>query len=484
MLLKIYGNRELKKNSRTKILATIGPATESIEMMTKLIANGVDAFRLNFSHGDFNFFERVFYNIEEVAAQSGAPVAVLVDLQGPKIRVGELKHPSVMLEEGNFISITTDDIEGDEKRISTSYNNLPTDAQIGDVILIDDGLLKLKVTAKEDREIKCEIINGGELKPRKGMNLPGMTISAPALTNKDKANLEFALKYKVDFIALSFVRAAEDIKELRNWLEDRNKPLPVIAKIEKPEAVKKFDAILQEADGIMVARGDLGVEMNAQEVPIIQKEIITKCNRSGKLVITATQMLESMIHNPVPTRAEASDVANAVFDGTDVVMLSGETSVGKFPLQTVAIMNDILFRTEQQREFCHIIKYEIPSNTIDNLFDSTGKAVVKIAEQVNAKAIVVFTHYGRKAKIIAKYNPACKIFAFSDKPATLSNLNLYKGIFPFFIDKIDSEDEAIKKAKEILKSVLSVLPGDVILFTAGAPVTEKERRTWIHFEII
>ncbi len=474
----------MTKTAKTKILATIGPATDSVEMMSELIINGVDGFRLNFSHGDLNYFKQVFQNIKEASSLNSKPISVLVDLQGPKIRVGELKDDSVILESGREIRITIDDIAGDENRISTSYKNLIVDANKGDIILIDDGLLKLEVISKENNDVICKIINGGILKPRKGMNLPGMEISAPALTAKDKANLEFALNYNVDFIALSFVRSANDIIELKNWLEEKNKRIPVIAKIEKPEAVNNFDSILSASDGIMVARGDLGVEMNAQEVPIIQKKIINKCNQQGKLVITATQMLESMINNPVPTRAEASDVANAVFDGTDVVMLSGETSVGKFPVKAVRIMNDILYRTEQQREFCQQINYDVPTNTIDNLFDSTGRAVVDIADQVNAKAIVVFTHFGRKAKIIAKYNPNCQIFAFSDKHATLSNLNLYKGIIPLYLEKIDSENEAIFRAKEQLKVLCPVKEKDVMLFTAGAPVTDKERRTWIHFEII
>jgi len=472
------------KISKTKILATVGPATESVETMCELIENGVDGFRLNFSHGGKDFFDRIFRSIDEACRLKSLPLSILIDLQGPKIRVGELKNEFAELKSGEELIITTEKIEGDNKRISTSYKKLVEDSNIGDPILIDDGLIRLKIKGKTDTDVICEVINGGKLKPRKGMNLPGMKLSTPALTEKDKENLEFALNHRVDFIALSFVREAQDITQLKRWLSERGKEIPVIAKIEKPEAVDNIDEIISVSDGIMVARGDLGVEMNPQEVPIIQKEIISKCNSLGKLVITATQMLESMISNPVPTRAEASDVANAVFDGTDVVMLSGETSVGKYPVKTVSIMNDILFRTEQARGFSTPVEYAIPENIIENLFDSTGKAVVNIAEQVNAIALVVFTHFGRKAKVIAKFNPSTKVFAISDKFATLNRLNLYRGIIPLFLDKIDSENDAVPKAKELLKELCPVKQGDVIMFTAGAPITDKERRTWTHFEII
>ncbi len=472
------------KISKTKILATVGPATESVETMCELIENGVDGFRLNFSHGGVSFFEKIFRNIDEACRVKSLPLSILIDLQGPKIRVGELKNDFVELKSGEELIITTEETRGDNKRISTSYNKLVEDSNIGDPILIDDGLIRLKIKGKREDEVICEVINGGKLKPRKGMNLPGMKLSAPSLTEKDKENLKFALNHRVDFIALSFVRKAQDIVQLKSWLSEHGKEIPVIAKIEKPEAVDNIDEIISVSDGIMVARGDLGVEMNPQEVPVIQKQIISKCNSLGKLVITATQMLESMISNPVPTRAEASDVANAVFDGADVVMLSGETSVGKYPVKTVSIMNDILFRTEQAREFSNPVEYAVPKNIIENLFDSTGKAIVNIAAQVNAKALVVFTHYGRKAKVIAKFNPSTTVFAISDKFSTLNRLNLYKGIIPLFLDKIDSENDVVHKAKELLKELCPVKQGDVIMFTAGAPITDKERRTWTHFEII
>lgn len=472
------------KTAKTKILVTVGPASNSPEIMSEMIALGTDAFRLNFSHGNKDYFEEVFNNIDDACRRRSAPASILVDLQGPKIRVGELKSDFVELKKDSVIRVTIEDIRGDEKRISTSYKDLVKDANIGDFILIDDGLLKLQVTGKKGTDLICKIINGGILKPRKGMNLPGMEISAPALTEKDKENLEFALKHRVDFVALSFVRKAEDILMLRDWLKERNKIIPIIAKIEKPEAVHNFDSILKVADGVMVARGDLGVEMTPQDVPVIQKNIIRKCMEVGKLAITATQMLESMINNPVPTRAEASDVANAVFDGTHAVMLSGETSVGKYPIKTVAIMHDLIYRAEKERQFLIPVEFKIPDDIIENLFDSTGKSAVNIAKQVGAKAIIVFTHHGRKARVIAKFNPSVPVFAFSDNLETLNRLNLYKGIIPLYMGRITSEKEAVREAKKKLRQYISAETGDVFVFTAGAPITDKGRKSWIHFEII
>jgi pyruvate kinase len=470
------------KEPKTKILATVGPASDSEEMLEAFVNNGVDAFRLNFSHGTHEYFDAVIEKINAVREKTGRPVSILADLQGPKIRVGEIEGGHVLLKEGNEIEITMEDVVGNEKRISSSYKLLAHDARVGDVILLDDGLLRLEVKEKKNDFLVCKIIEGGILKSHKGMNLPGMKISSPALTEKDKEDLEFALSKGVDFVALSFVRSAEDIHDLKEHLAEAGKTVPIIAKIEKPEAVEHFDAILEECDGIMVARGDLGVEIEPQRVPIIQKKIIAKCNAVGKLVITATQMLESMIENPVPTRAEASDVANAVFDGTDVVMLSGETSVGKHPVETVKMMNSILETAESagiERE----IRFETPKDVTGNLFDSSAKGIADIAEQVQAKAIVVFTHFGRKARVLAKFRPQAPIFAFTDKKQTLYRLNLYRGILPFSIRDFSDEEGAIEYAKYSVNKFVNFGDGDVLLFTAGAPITDKGRKTWIRFEV-
>ncbi len=474
----------MTRKVKTKILATIGPATDSEKKLVDLINAGADGFRLNFSHGDYNYFEKVFRTIHYVCTESSLPIPILIDLQGPKIRIGELEQNSIEIFTGNTIEITTEEIKGTAKKISTSYKNLPQDARIGDVVLIDDGLIKLEIIDKTGKSVKCKIIVGGTLKPKKGMNLPGMKLSTPALTEKDKENLEFALKHRVDFIALSFVRHEDDITGLKEWLRAKGYDKPVIAKIEKPEAVERFEQILEISDGIMVARGDLGVELAPQLVPIVQKNIIRRCNATGKLVITATQMLESMINNSVPTRAEASDVANAVLDGTDVVMLSAETSVGKYPVETVKIMDDILKTAESQTQFQTPVNFDKPHNIIDNLFDATAKGFAEISNQINASVIVVFTHHGRKAKALAKFRPAASIVAISNEFDTLNILNLHRGIIPYHLENFEDEEESIARAIEILKKEMFVEKNDVIVFTSGAPITDKERRNWIRFHIV
>ncbi len=470
--------------AKTKILATIGPATDSEEKLTELIYAGVDALRLNFSHGSHDYFDKLLFKIHNVRKELALPIPVLQDLQGPKIRIGELSKPEIELKDGQAIKIVTDDILGTAEKISSSYKELVEDAEIGNTILIDDGLIKLEVKNKTNSSLVCEVIEGGILKPRKGMNLPGMKLSTPSLTEKDLSDLEFGLNHKIDFIALSFVRKPEDIFRLKEWLKSKNNKTPVIAKIEKKEAVDNFEEILKAADGIMVARGDLGVEMPPEDVPIIQKKIIRESNSIGKLVITATQMFESMIYNPVPTRAEASDVANAVWDGTDVVMLSGETSIGKYPVEAVKIMNKILIKTEAERNYRCSTHYTVPENLADNLFDSIGLAVANIAEQVKAACIVVFTNHGRKARVIAKFKPASPIIAISNNFDTLNFLNLHWGIFPYFMEDFSDEDKAIKAAKEIIKEKSIVKEGDVVIFTSGAPYTEKGRKSWLRFIVV
>lgn len=470
--------------AKTKILATLGPATATVEQIKNLIYAGIDGIRLNFSHGDFNFFEEIFRNIYLACVEEKTPLAVLIDLQGPKIRIGELAEPEILVKENDTIEITTEKVIGTKEKISTTYKYLPRDAEVGNLILIDDGLIRLSIIEKTESSVICKVLNNGTLKPRKGMNLPGMKLSTPSITEKDYENLEFALKHRVDFIALSFVRSAEDVIELKNWLLMKGKEIPVIAKIEKKEAVEQIDDILKIADGIMIARGDLGVELQPQEVPVLQKSIIRKCNCAGKMVITATQMLESMINSPIPTRAEASDVANAVWDGTDVVMLSGETSVGKFPVRTVQIMNDILKNAEEHSIAKKEMDFLIPDSLQEKLFDSVGRAVVSISHQTNAQAIVVFTEKGRTARLISKYRPKAKIIAVSNNFETMNNLSLHWGVIPIFSEKIDKEHIAIEEAKtSILNSGLAK-SGDLLIFTAGAPYSEKSRTNWIRFEVM
>ena len=472
------------KFAKTKILATLGPSTDTAEKLQALVDAGCDAFRLNFSHGSNQFFENIFNLINDLCVIKSVPIPILIDLQGPKIRIGELSQPEISIVKDDFIEITTDTIEGTKEIISTSYKKLPVDAQLGETILIDDGLIRLEVKEKKERSVICKIIAGGILKPRKGMNLPGMKLTTPSVTEQDFENLQFALKHRVDFIALSFVRESEDITHLRSWLKEKGFNKPIIAKIEKPEAIRNFESILKEADGIMVARGDLGVESTPQLVPVFQKRIINRCNAAGKLVITATQMIESMISNPIPTRAEASDIANAVWDGTDVVMLSGETSVGKYPVEAVKMMNDILLTTEAQTTFNHEIKFDIPKDLTENLYDSMAHAHKNISEQVGAAALVIFTHEGRKAKGTAKFRPNATIFAFSDSFDSCNTLNLYWGIRPLYLENIDNEDEAVENALNILIKKEYVESGDLLIFAAGRPHLDKERKSWMRFTIV
>ncbi|VAX29825.1 Pyruvate kinase [hydrothermal vent metagenome] len=472
------------QQAKVKILATIGPASDSEEMLLQLIDAGVNAFRLNFSHGDKKYYERLFNLIHSVCENRKLPIPIIQDLQGPKIRIGKLEKDKIKIKTGETIEITIDDVIGNEKIISSSYKPLIKDASIGETILIDDGLIKLKVAEIKERSLICRIIEGGKLRPKKGVNLPGMKLSTPSLTDEDKSNLEFALKYRVDYIALSFVRSANDIVELREWLNEHGYNKPIIAKIEKPEAVEDFEAILEVTDAIMVARGDLGVEMDPQLVPIIQKRIIRRCNQVGKLVITATQMLESMITNPIPTRAEASDVANAVLDGTDVVMLSGETAAGEYPVKSVEMMYEILISTQSERPFLPTVHWEIPKDRVQNIYDATAKGFVQISDQVKADAMVVFTHQGRQPKRLSKYNPIAHIYAFSDTFDTLNDLNLHKGITPLYLKDINDEKYYMKRSIEILKEKDFIKKGDLILFAAGAPLEEVDRKSWVRFLVI
>ena len=471
-------------NAKTKILATLGPATQSVSSIRQLILGGVDGVRLNLSHGTYDFFEELFSSIHTACLEEDTPLAVLVDVQGPKIRIGELEQPSIELQTGNSIEITIDDIKGNEKIISTSYKQLVSDAQVGNQILINDGLIRLKIISKKEKSLECEIVNGGTLTPKKGMNLPGMNLSTPSITEKDFRDLEFVIKHRIDYIALSFVRSANDVVELKKWLSEKGKNIPVIAKIEKKEAVDNLFEIILAADGIMVARGDLGVELPPQEVPVLQKTIIRQCNAMGKLVITATQMLESMINSPIPTRAEASDVANAVWDGTDVVMLSAETSIGKFPFRTVQIMNDIIISAELHNEDRFQNYFITPDSLQEKLFESVGKAIVEISKQINAQAIVVFTFKGRTARIISKYKPESKIIAISNSFETMNNLCLRRGVTSVYGEKIDKEHPAIDDAKELILNSGLAKKGDLIIFTAGAPYSEKSRANWLRFEVI
>lgn len=451
-----------------------------------MIRAGMDGVRLNFSHGSWESFDNLYYAIHEACKAESTSLAVLADLQGPKIRIGKLSQPEVEIKTGDTIRISIEDLEGNAEVVSTSYKLLVNDAKVGDTILIDDGLLKLVVASKEERAVVCEIINGGTLKPKKGMNLPGMALSTPSVTAQDLKNLEYIFtKHRVDYVALSFVRSASDITNLRTWMKERGFSAPIISKIEMKEAVNNFEAILSVSDGIMVARGDLGVELPPQEVPLIQKNIIKRCNATGKLVITATQMLESMVNNPIPTRAEASDVANAVWDGTDVVMLSAETSVGKYPVRAVETMNDIVENAGNHAYWNRIVNYDEPVEFTDKLFDSVNKGIVQMSREVGATAIVVFSELGRTARKLSKYRPNARIIAISDKFETMNKLCLYWGVSSLFMPDLTRDSEIlIPEASKMIKQLGLANQGDVVIFTSGTPVAETGRTNKLKIFII
>jgi pyruvate kinase len=454
-------------------VATIGPASQFVDVLTKMMEGGMDVARLNFSHGSHDTHEGVLKNVREAAKRAGLHLSILQDLSGPKIRTGLLEESTVDLKKGERFTFTVEDIKGNKERVSTTYKRLPKDVRPGDTILLDDGKIKLSVLSSNDTEVACEIVNGGILAEKKGMNLPGVRVSVASFTDKDVEDLKFGLAHDVDYVALSFVRTAEDIRQLRQVIireVQKGKRVPVVAKIEKPEAVDNIDEIIEETDALMVARGDLGVELPPEDVPIVQKMIVRKCNEAGVPVIVATQMLESMISNPRPTRAEANDVANAVLDGADAVMLSGETSVGAFPVDAVQTMDRIIQKAEEQhRDHLHIAK--IPTNPELISFDAIGRAACVIAHQVNARVIVTVTHSGFSAINTAKYRPNARIVAVTAREKILRRLNLVWGVTGILIpDIVGNTDESMKRITEELLKAGYVQKGDFVVTTAGIPL--------------
>ncbi len=468
---------------KTKIVCTIGPATESEEMIEKLIMAGMDVARLNFSHGDHVSHQKVIKAIRAVSQRLNKPITVLQDLQGPKLRVGKIRNGSVQLEKGNSITISTHDIVGDEHEISTAYENLPDDVNPGDRILLDDGMIQLTVTAVKNHKVQCKIIEGGRLSDHKGMNLPGVDISMPSFTEKDREDLLFGLAENVDVVAMSFVRKPDDIAEIKKIISDKNGNISVIAKIEKPEAVSCLDDIIKEADGIMIARGDLGVEIPLEKVPPLQKEIILKSRQLGKPVITATQMLESMKSHARPTRAEVSDVANAIFDGSDAVMLSAETSIGKYPAETVYTMARIIKEAEHaQGDFLNLtMNFADPSLSIA---DAISCSACEAAEQLDAQAIVAFTTSGFTAKMVSKNRPNTNIIVFTPLKIVQHQLNLCWGVMPFKMEFLENTDEIVQKTEEVLLSKKLVQRGDIIVILLGSPIFIKGTTNLMKLHII
>ncbi|MFW6162140.1 MAG: pyruvate kinase [Planctomycetota bacterium] len=451
---------------RTKIVATVGPASGSEAQLTALLKAGVDVFRLNFSHGTHDQHREWYGRIRRLAEELDLNVCILQDLQGPKIRTGEMKDGQpVSLRKGERTVITTRKVQGTAERFSCTYRGLARDVQRGDRVLLDDGNIELRVTSTTEDSVRCKVVIGGELGEHKGINLPGVNVTAPALTRKDRRDLAFGLDLGVDAVALSFARRAADIEAAQRLIARHDSDAPVIAKIEKPEAIDELDAILDCADGVMVARGDLGVEMRPEAVPVLQKQIIRQANRRGKPVIVATQMLESMIDSPRPTRAEASDVANAIFDRTDAVMLSGETAIGRYPTRAVQMMTRIAEAAEQVVPHGHDEGTEgKPPLSIPAAIADAG---VHAADDIQAAALFVFTMSGATARLLAERRPACAIHAFSPVAATRHRLAMVWGVEAHPVRRAEDVAELLEEAVERLKKAKVVHRGDALVLVAG-----------------
>jgi pyruvate kinase len=457
-------------NSQTKIIATLGPATSSKDVISQLIKTGVDVFRINFSHSSQDEFLRISSMINELNLELDTHVAILADLQGPKLRVGDIENNHLQLHEGDEICFVTNKCLGQKDHIYMSYQDFPKDVNVGESILIDDGKIELQVIESNKKDtVRARVIYGGPLSSNKGVNLPNTSISLPCLTPEDISNALFALQHGVDWIALSFVRKASDILELKNLIQKNNGRAGVIAKIEKPQALDEIDEIIHISDAVMVARGDLGVEIAFDKVPLIQKMIVSKCIENSKPVIIATQMMESMISNFRPTRAEATDVSNAVLDGADCLMLSGETSIGNYPLETLMAMQKIITHTEDKGHPFDK-EHEPKKENTTFLADSICLHATKLAKQVNAKAIIVFTHSGYSAIRISSHRPKSNIFAFSDNKSILNRISLIWGIMPFYLDTCIQLDKAFSKSVSILKEKKLLSDDDCVVFVGSTPL--------------
>ncbi len=454
---------------RAKIVCTLGPASNTPEKIGELIDAGLDVVRLNFSHGSHADHAKVLANVRAEADKRGRAVGVLLDIQGPKIRVGRFAEGQIELTPGATFTITTDtDVVGDVHRVSTTYAGLPRDVKPGDQVLLDDGYLTLAVAEVSDKEVKCLVVTGGTLKNNKGINLPGVEVSAPAITEKDKLDLQWGLRMGVDYIAVSFVRKPEDVIEARRLVTADNVSIPIIAKIEKPHAVDRLDDIIEAADGIMVARGDLGVEIGPEKVPLIQKRIIEQTNAQGKIVITATQMLESMMVQQRPSRAEASDVANAVLDGTDALMLSGETASGKYPVEAVRTMARIIGEIEGSTYYRQNL--ELPQLNMAVSANAIAHAAVIAAREMRIKTIAVVSNSGGAARLMSEYRPEAGIVALTTSEVQYRRLALVWGVTPVLIESAATTDELIDRVEQLLSSRGLARSGDSVVITMGVPV--------------
>jgi pyruvate kinase len=442
-------------------------------MIKKLLRAGMNVARLNFSHGTQDEHKRRIKSIRQAAKETGLNVAIMLDTKGPEIRLGYFIEEPVYLKEGDQVTLTTEPIKGDKKRIPITYAGLPGDIRKGDTILVADGLIAMRVLSATDTEILCTVMNGGELTSQKGVNVPGVEVNLPSITEKDMQDIVFGVAQKLDYIAASFVRKAADVLSIRKIIEDAGGDLDIISKIESRRAVNNLDDIIKVSDGIMVARGDLGVEIPVEEVPLLQKTIIEKCNLVGKPVVTATQMLESMIHNPRPTRAEASDVANAIFDGSDAVMLSGETAIGIYPLASVEMMDRIARRAEAALHYEEMLNKKGTDTLRQTVTNAISYATCAIAQNLGAAAIIVSTESGHTAKMVSKYRPKAPIVAVTPHAEVMRKLALNWGVNPTTAQGRESTDEMMDEAIDASLSAGLINGGDLIVFTAGIPVGIK-----------
>lgn len=451
-----------------KIVCTVGPATRDISMMKELLNAGMDVVRINMAHGSHDDHALTISNTRQLEKDSGHSLTILMDLAGPKLRIGDVEDKEVVLDEGDDFTVTTEPVVGTKEAVSINYPDLPRDVRTGDTILIDEGLIILQVVGIKGNDVRTKIIEGGPLHSRRGVHLPGVKISLSPLSEKDKLDLSFGLKHGVDWVGLSFVRNADDIKMLKALITEAGSKSKVIAKIEKQEAVKDIDNIIDAADGIMIARGDLGIEMPTEKVPIVQKMIINKCIIAGKPVITATQMLDSMIRNPRPTRAEVSDVANAILDGTDAVMLSGETAMGRFPVESVKVMARTILAAEIALSYC--VDREDMKKRLITTTEAISNATCEIATSLNAKAIITSTQSGMTARQVAKHRPAQPIIAVSPSEEIVRQLNLTWGVIPLIVKPSVNLDNMFDIAVEAPLSKGLIEKGDRVVITAGVLV--------------
>ncbi|NUM87874.1 MAG: pyruvate kinase [Bdellovibrionales bacterium] len=477
---------------RAKIVCTLGPATSSLERIQDLMRRGMDVARLNCSHGSHADLKKLVENVRQASRDQHRPVAILLDLQGPKIRIGKFPDGPVEVRTGDKVTITTRETEPcSATRLSTTYQELPRDVRSGDRILLDDGNVELRVLGVTGGEVETEVVFGGRLSNHKGMNLPGVKTSIPSLTEKDRKDLIFGLEHDVDYVALSFVREPSDVRDVQQLIHTHLKNTPVIAKIEKPEAVRNIDDIIAVADGVMIARGDMAVEISPQMVPSVQKKIVHKCNVAGVPVIIATQMLESMIEHARPTRAEASDVANAVFDGADAVMLSGETAGGKHPIQTVQIMTDIVKQAERDRETLNVRKPEQPP--IISVADAIEHSAAEVAMHSGARAVVCITNSGQAAIALSKFRPKVPVFAITHRPEVLQRLALIWGVKGVLVPDLDPEQDILAMTEKSVASwwntylVPAIRPlrkGDILVITYGFPSMARAKTNSIVVHVV